>query len=260
MKKFILLLTVSLLLLGVSCTKPEQQNSSQSAPPQTGAELTSKTPAANDYTITIKNNLDLKKYNKKQIADSEKFTQEASYRFYCPTVDEMIKQSTQVIKAEVLKVSFTDSGTSPYTVFDVKVLESYKGDLQINDTISVSISDGYMNMYDYVDKNDMWHRYSDIPKSEMKNKLIEQRSDFSDPYPKPGEIYILPLVDETVIEHNPIPGTYMPINDASTIYKIDTNGKFTRQYKTQVKLNQYKKDKNDIDGFTLEWFKKKISK
>ncbi len=267
MKKILLFVTAAAMLLTVSCsnTQTAEDAVSQAAPQAvvsaTSEAISSETQPGKDYTITLDNTLNLDDY-KNQLDHTEKITYESCHAYYCANVNEMIEQCTDVVKAKVNTVQYIhDEYGTPYTVFDIQVLKSYKGDLNEGDTISVAISDGYVNMYDYVTLGNLEHRYTSIPVKEQKKRLVEIKGYFDEPYPAVGDIDILPLLEPGFDNRtNPVPGAYWPINDAETIYKTDKNGKYTRLYNTQVKEGQYKLNKNDIDGFTLEWFEAKFNK
>lgn len=265
MKKILLFVTAAAMLLTVSCsnTQTAEDAVSQAAPqavvPAASEAISSETQSGKDYTITLDNTLNLDDY-KNQLDNTEKITYESCHAYYCANVNEMIEQCTDVVKAKVNTVQYIhDEYGTPYTVFDIQVLKSYKGDLNEGDTISVAISDGYVNMYDYVTLGNLEHRYTSVPVKEQKKRLVEIKGYFDEPYPAVGDIEFLPLLDPDLDGRvNPIPGAYWPINGMETVYKLDENNKFTRLYETQKKEGQYKIDKNNMESFTPEWIEKKM--
>ena len=252
MKKSYLILLLASFVFMTACSA-QTTGVNDTAPPSSSAVVSSE-PEGKDYTVTIKNTFDISGYDTE---NTEKMISQNSYIYDAMTVDAMYENSSQIIKGEVLNVKFTDNEGSPYIVFDVKVLKSYKGELNKNDLITVSTAGGYICLYDYVKKANMEDRFKDIPAAEQKKKLLEDRTNYNEPYPTAGEILFLPLLDETKIKSNPIPGTYCIINGESTIYRTDKNGKLTREYNTLIKYGKYKKDKNNIDSFTEEWFEQR---
>lgn len=201
--------------------------------------------------------LDLSEYSEQAVKNPEKLLSQASYGHFCTNFDQLYEASDELIKCEVLKKEYIESGGWPFTRYQVEITESYKGSLKQGDIIYVAHNGGYVNMYDYVKANELESKYENVSEQKMKKQLVLMRSNFDETDPEQNETLILPLLkDES--STNPLPGAYWIVSEVTNIYRVDDNNKFTREYNTLKKSGEYKKDKNNIDSFTEEWLKQKL--
>lgn len=250
----LLILTAVSALALAGCGKPaEKIDSGQKDHSASQTAAVSENAQGRDMTVAVKP-FDVEKY-KEQIKKSSLVVAETSYKYAADTPQGMEKYSTDIVSCEVESAEFTVLEGDPYTKLDVKITDTFKGNLKKNDKISVLVYGGYMTEQEYVTSRNLEHRFKNKTKKERENTIIEiKNGDGADEaYPKPGERYIFGLAEHPVIKRN----LYSPVMYNYTIFKADENGRYTRfagRCKKEGKI--YKEDSKE--SFTPDWIKSKI--
>ncbi|MDI6619849.1 MAG: hypothetical protein QME45_14555 [Clostridiales bacterium] len=210
--------------------------------------------ASSGRNLTIK----VKEFDIKGREDQIKKAQEVlvspSFATSCATFEGLYKNSTQIVRCDIQNVGFTVKNGMPYTKLDVKVTDSLKGDLHIDDIITIIQYGGYMTIQDEIEAFNNEVHFAGMTKEERENTIIEKKIT-KEAYPKAGEsyVYFLSL-------NNKFSGAYVPVNDYECRYKLNSKGRFVR-YMPQNESNAkaFTSDEiQSVDNCTFEWMKQQI--
>ncbi|MCL2153110.1 MAG: hypothetical protein FWH57_09175 [Oscillospiraceae bacterium] len=124
---------------------------------------------------------------------------------------ELSEVAETIVRGEVLQTYYTDFDAHPWTFYDLKISAVYRGDLGINDTITVCEYGGYI-------RGSVWSKLygegrTDEPISE---DVLYFFSFFGAPLPKAGDEYVLFLVEEPSIA-----GTFSLVGDFMGKYVVN---------------------------------------
>lgn len=171
-KKIIIVMGISLAMLFVACEKNSSKttnlNEEKNITTSTKNEEKNLSVQKRDLTVKVKNNkIDL---NNKVAFN---INSEADFSIIYKNVEDLIKADTSVIVfGEISDLNYTNLKNGIYTNLSVTVIESLKGDLKVNDMISVFENGGITTYKDYIECFE-----KDMVKKELETNVEEPKED-----------------------------------------------------------------------------------
>lgn len=169
-------LVLGFLVFFCSCTNshtPSQPEVSQSS--GSNPEITDKTVHENRFLPT----------GKEKVIPSDSLPQFDS----CSTIKQLYPLSQFIVYGVVDQVDYWGENGRGNTVYDFIIKQTYKGNLEKNDKISVMTAGGYCKLESYIAVSGK-DRFEEMADDEIKNTVI-QESFYGAPTPEKGDVYVL---------------------------------------------------------------------
>ena len=181
---------------------------------------------------------------------------EASFSTACETAEEIYENSSYIVKGKVNNTYFTVLEGLPYTVVDLQITESLKGDLERDSINTILLYGGYMTIQQEVFYYDDASKFKNVSKEKWKSTFLEKRLTDAE-YPAVGEEYVMCLIDNELSE-----GTYVPVNEYETVFK-KVGDSYTRTLPSDNYFGTEKKGTGTCfegeTSFHYNWFKGKCN-
>lgn len=183
---FIALFTLSLSLVGCSFTKDKNSNT-----------------VMNDKSVSINS------FNPKDFSNKLEVKSTLDFDKIYENMEQLEPDAPNIVYGTVKEVkNFDESGTA-MTCYNLLVEESYKGNLNENDLISVLAIGGYVRLDKYIEVFGDG-KFSDYSTNERQSTVIEE-SPMDAPIPKTGDKYLV-FLSEPINNESPFPdGAYSEI-------------------------------------------------
>ncbi len=246
MKKILLLLIGCILFCGfMGCSKKISNVSDESGTAEMAQEnIVDCTQAFEEVDMSL--------FNEDELMSVKS---ELSFAYSCQSVNDIYEKASYIVRGNVVETYFTVLDGMSYTVVNLKIIESFKGELESNSIITILISGGYMTLQQHISYYKDSERFESIKKNKWKSTYIETRLTDAE-YPQKNDEYVIALMDNELRE-----GTYVPLNEYETIFKktgdtyvrtLPSDNYFGNEVdKTQIYLKENR-------SFDYDWFKKKI--
>lgn len=153
-----------------------------------------------------------------------------------PDLDSLVSSSDAIIECVVDEVKYTFIEGSCYTVPNVTVTESFKGNLNIGDRISILQYGGYFTIEE---ETDYWHdedKFSNLNEEERKNSLIYSHADVGVDY-HVGDVFVMFVSTEDFLE-----GSYCTLKYGEGVFVYQNDEILTRYcgnkgYQNEIKYS-----------------------
>ncbi|MCR5791598.1 MAG: hypothetical protein K6G65_00370, partial [Lachnospiraceae bacterium] len=138
-------------------------------------------------TIDIKKKIDISKYD--EVEEAHSYSESGVPN----EIDILGEEATHVIKGKVTEVNYVFLAGDARTAYNVLVEESYKGDLQKNDLITVYKDGGYIPLRTMIELNGDAFRYEGVSQEAIDSTIVHEVVDGEEePYiGEEGVFYLL---------------------------------------------------------------------
>lgn len=163
-------------------------------------------------------------------------------------VKELYDGASYVVYGKVKEVSYYDESGGALTCYNFVIEESYKGELQENDEITILAVGGYVRLEKVIEVFGE-ERYKDIPQDERKKTIVEEDV-MGAPLPKENDQYLVflsdpidnepPFPDGVYSELGAFMGRYYEEGDTLTRYTPENEPDFYGQEDEHLSLSQMK--------------------
>ena len=169
-----------------------------------------------------------------------------------PELESLFPKSEAIVLAKVLDITYKAiPGTGgAWTVADIDIIKSYKGNFETGDKINIYYPGGYISVEDHIKLHNNAFRYEDMTEEEKKNTYFHEIIDGESLDPV-GKTYLLCLVP--TLEGSPLPeGSYERISAYSQMEYIEKNKTFVQPlYDISKKANNVYNENEIINAIEL---------
>lgn len=182
-------------------------------------------------------------------------TSDCADRLYTPSLDNMIKYSTEVIRGITRNVSFDAIEGMAWTKIDIEITESLYGDLKEGDLISIYLLGGYIPLSEHIKYFNDEFRFSDLTKEQINNTMIHSIIENEEhPLLNEENVYFLMKTPE----YSPLPdGAYERLCGKYSEFSISENGETLSREKEVDNSSKVKTEKN-IEEFKKQDIEKQL--
>ncbi len=132
------------------------------------------------------------------------------------------ESSDNIIKGKVKGYEYTYYDGEAFTAVIFSVEESYKGDLQAGDLITILHAGGYIPLQVHIDRYDDRYIFENVTDEEISATVIHEPLEGEEPVVGDEYIYFIAPVEAIEVYGE---GLYAPVRDASSIFHLSADGK-----------------------------------
>ncbi len=182
-------------------------------------------------------------------------TSDCADRLYGPSLDNLIKYSSEVVRGITRTVSFATIEGMAWTKIDLEITESLSGVLTEGDLISIYMLGGYIPLSEHIKYFNDEFRFSDLTKEQINNTMIHSIIENEE----------LPLLNEENVyflmktpEYSSLPdGAYERVCGKYSEFSISENGETLSREKEVDNSSKVKTEKN-VEEFKKQDIKKQL--